>query len=194
MKKVIAIAFTMLIYSISGNAQVIDLSYHQSVNAYTNELLSRNIDTICVFEKFDETKNPPYSQYILWKENRKTYLNKFDQKALYPVVKVKYDTLWNVVLVNLQTIKNEIVEPFGYIATAYGKEQPFTTVTEATNVSQFKIYINGDITTGWYNSFDLLEQSIIKNEMRKNTNYAHNRGLKGMQVVNMLDKIISDIE
>jgi len=183
----------MLLLSETTTAQH-DLSYHQNVNAFANSLIARHIDTLCVYEKYDEKKNPPLTQYIFWKENNQSYANKFDQTSSYPTVEIKCDGFWKTLFDNIVMIKNETVEPFGYIAKTNGKDVTYTTSNAATEVRQFKVFANGDITPGWYNSFDFLEEGIIKNEMRKNIYFERNTNLKGRQITNKLNDIIIEIE
>ena len=194
MKKNRLLHLLLLLLSLTALGQNATLSRLDYVNQSANELIAKKTDTICVYETFDENKQPSHTHYIFWRSKGKTKVQKIDPDKANKITEVPMDAFWQNLFSNIELVKNEEARMYQYEETADDKKEINTIITEVGDIAQFSVFLNGDITEFWLNRFDLKESDETNNKKTVNINAEFNNSLKGKQILDQLNEITMRLE
>ncbi|MBS7254343.1 hypothetical protein [Flavobacterium branchiicola] len=205
--KITVVIFILL--GFKGHAQTNpEITIDDLVSNYIQELQSRKIDTICIYENYcigceltynsskiydEETCTDELHQepaYIFWKEKSKTYFSKINYCYEYSKIILENDTFWQIYFSNKTIIENELVKPFEYITTEKSKKAKYTLAVSNSSFQNLKFITNGNITEKQFDNFDLQKEE--RNFV--NINYKNNINLKSKLIVDILEKTTSGAE
>jgi hypothetical protein len=189
-----SLSIFFLLFVSSTYAQDEELSRHNAVNDFVNELIKKDIDTICDYEIFTDKTSSMYTQYIFWKENGKTKLKKIELNKNYENIEVETDDFWTTLLSNIDIIEKEEVKSFGFIKKIKGKDEVLNVVSDGGDIKEFNTYLKGKMIKFWTSSSDFQHTDIIENKNVININFEYNNNLKGKSIIDKLEMITTKLE
>ena len=193
LKSNLTIIFILFVSCVFAQDKV-ELSRHESVNEFVQELIKNKIDTICDYEVFTEKTEAMYTQYIFWKENGKTKIKKLELEQNYPILEIPANEMWQNLLLNNDIIKNEKVESFSFTEKINGKDEVREVISEGNNFREFNFYLNSSITKFWTSSFDFQKTEKFDGKKQSNIYFEHNNNLKGKFIIDQLENIVHRLE
>ena len=120
--------------------------------------------------------NPDYPLYLIWNENGKTWIQKFDSCGLFFPVELKNSKIVNFINENFEIITSEKIKYYRTDKNTYS-------MVDHSTFKQFLI-VKSDIEI--YNHFDVYNLSNDSDDA--NINYQYNNNLKIIK----LDKIVEE--
>jgi len=173
---------------------------------YIKELQLRNIDTICIYKDYylgyDKFVNyqedsityicfQPISSYILWIEQKKTFLKKIDNCFDYSIIRLDSISLWKIFFSYKNLIKKEKVKPFEYLVYKNKKKEIGVISIDHSRYLDFKFIIDKDTISMEFDEFDLQKHNGSK---YNNINYLYNQRLKSKKIIDELERLVLHIE
>jgi len=157
------------------------------VNAYVNQLKTKNVDTICIYQDYcvgciySWKKNEDKCDfdglfiptYIFWTDKGQTYMTCKDNCFDYSSAKITNDSIWHFFFSNQNKLIKEEIKIPQYIKIKNGKEEVFSSTVDHSFHQAIKIIV-GRNTIIDKDIDDYYLTKDIAFEGQKNINYDYN--------------------
>lgn len=206
MRKNVAPLIFLFISFIANSQSISNENLDKLVSNFTQKLLNRNIDTICIYESYcvgceitvdvskknesciDEADNQPI--FIFWKEKGKTFINKINRCYEYLDIEITDDDFWQIYFKNSKIIEKEKIKNFESVEYKKGKKTTISIIVDHSYHQNFKFIVNNKTVSKYFDVFNLSKES----DALYNINYNHNNRLISKQIIDTLEKYCRNIK